>query len=186
MKLKHSLLKYFILFFLIAILQISIVKNQHTEKNSCKKQKVTITGTININNPYCGGAAPPPDIANGSLSPYQNSVFYLVIANDTTRTPFLRFTTSNNGSFEIKVPQNSYWIFHEDKMLPFNIFYKQNSQNTPPNSISADIDCYREWYNRPDFEFTANIDTSIFVIFYKSCFVGMNPCLQYTGPLPPR
>lgn len=163
-----------------------MVKTLPTENNISKKQKITITGTININNPYCGGAAPPPDVANGTLSAYHNSVFYLVLANDTTRTPFLRFVTSDNGSFEIKVPRNTYWIFHESKMLTFEKFYKQNSENTPPNSVSVDIDCYKEWYNKPDFEFTANTDTSIYVIFYKRCFVGINPCLQYTGPLPPR
>lgn len=183
---KTTTFKYIITIIIIAVLQISIVKTQFIENDNLRQRRVTVSGTININNPYCGGAYPPPELINGTNFPYTNSVFYLVEAGDTTRTAIKRFKTDDNGTFEIKVNPNKYWLFHESKMMPFKKFYNQKTNNIPANSVSMDVSCYKEWYNTPDHEFNAFEDTSIFVVFGKFCFTGMNPCLQYTGPLPPR
>jgi len=181
---KLSILKNITIIILIGILQISMVEN-HIKQTKCIK-KATITGSVLINIPYCGGATPPPDIAMGNFVAYSNSVFYLVLADDTTRTPYKRFKTNQNGHFEVKVQPNKYWIFHENKMVTYQKFYTNQSSNLPRNTVSSPGDCYREWYNTPDFEFKVTKDTSLHIVFYQRCFTGINPCIQYTGPMPPR
>ena len=147
--------------------------------------KITVTGTVKTHHPYCGGASPTPEMERGSFSVVRNTEFHLVKKGDTSRTSILKFKTDDKGHFEFEIEAGEYSIFKYDKMLSFDDFY--NAYSTPVGSfnVSVGIDCYREWYNKPDYKLNVSKDTNIEIIFYAGCFTGINPCVNYTGPCPP-
>ncbi len=180
--LQKSTHKYIVTIVIIALLQVSMVK--FSNRKNCKN-KVTVTGSAMLHRPYCGGAYPPPELMYGTDSPIKNADFFVVKKGDTLeRKVILKFTTSKEGTFNFKIKTGEYWIFTKDKMQNYTDFYNQNTTNLPNNAVLYQGSCIRKWYNTPEFELSANRDTTFQIIIYSSCFVGINPCLQYTGPMP--
>lgn len=168
----------------IIILTVLILSLPLSKANLIFAQNdVTITGIVKLHKPYCGGAYPPPDIAKGTFSAMQNTMLHIVKKGDTSRTEVLSFKTDEKGYFKFKIKKGSYYIFSDNKMLPFEEFYKKNSQQVG-NSVSMGKDCYKKWYDTPDYKLEVAEDSKIEIIFHSSCFTGINPCLQYTGPWP--
>ena len=177
-------IKPIFLFFLISIiLSSSILLDK--EKNTAEiiQKKIKIIGFVEIHHPYCGGASPTPEMEMGYFTAYQNSDFYIVIKEDSSRTPVAKFTTDERGYFEISLIPDEYSIFGSHKIVAFDEFCRQNGGNDGYN-INIGGSCMREWYNSPDFVLNAIKDTTIRITFSSRCFVGTNPCLMYTGPLP--
>ena len=179
-KFTIAIILIFVQFIMLGVSQNSI------NKENRPKDTIKITGSAMVHHPYCGGAAPPPGMENGRLVPMQREVFYLVLADDSLKTPYKRFEIDDSGFFEIYVKPGKYNIFHEDKMLPFKEFYTIKSQNIPKNSENQDIKCYKDWYNRPNATINTEKDTIVDIVISERCFVGLNPCLFYNGPYPPK
>ena len=158
-------------------------KNSKTLKAS-DLNMVIVSGIVQRHTPYCGGAYPPPELENGTLSAITSTKFYIVLKADSSRTPVDSFTTSDNGSFQVTLKKNKYSIFSAPKILPFEEFYKQNSGASDSLYSDKGKSCYKNWYNTPELSLNAVRDTFVQIILYSYCFTGDNPCIMYTGPLP--
>lgn len=183
MKSQIQIKLIFLFFFVSLMLMSGIFLKKEKKTAEFIQKKITVTGYVEIHHPYCGGASPSPEMEMGYFTPYQNSDFYVVIKEDSSRTPIAKFTTNEKGYFEVSLIPNKYCIFGSNKMVTFEEFCEQNVGNNG-NNVNMGVPCMEEWYNSPDFVLNAKNDTTIRIYFYTSCFVGMNPCLMYTGPLP--
>ncbi len=177
----------FSIFILINIFTVGCFIQKNDTRNYSldpKQEKITIQGLVQIHFPYCGGASPPPELEQGRFSPTANSSFFIVIKEDSSRTPVDSFITDKKGYFEIKLIPDEYSIFSADKMRPFSDFI-ENKGGDGNYILSRGTDCLKEWYNTPDYALNAKQDTMINIIFYSRCYTGINPCLIYNGPYPP-
>ncbi len=170
--------KYYIL---VAFSVITILTTSFLLSGKCKKY--ILSGQVILHKPYCGGAYPSPEMANGYDYPYKNQKFGIV-TDSVTRNIIATFTTDENGNFQVKLDKGHYFIFHLSKLVSFDRFYKEKSKPLK-DAQPTDINCFRHWYNTPEAEITITADTSIIITMYEKCFVGLNPCMLYTGPLPP-
>jgi hypothetical protein len=164
----------------LIVLGSSILSSSYLNKN-CKKY--TLTGCVILHKPYCGGAYPTDEITNGYDYKYCNQKFGIV-TDSIDRKPVATFTTDDEGCFKVSLTKGHYYIYSASKLVSFEYFFKQNSQKTY-NTKPRDKNCFKKWYNTPEFELTITQDTNITITLYEKCFVGLNPCLQYTGPYPP-
>ena len=160
-------------------------KEKNNKKVSKNNTKITITGEVKIHYPYCGGAAPTPEMAKGTDSPMKNAKFYIVKMEDISKKSILSFTTDEAGKFLFKIEKGNYFILSEDKVLSFDEFYNKKSVKESQFMKNRGIQCYKKWYNTPDYKLDTEKNTNIKIIFKSNCDVGMNPCLNYNGPLRP-
>lgn len=143
--------------------------------------------------PYCGGAAPSPEQEKGYVSPMSNKVFFLKkgVVNNETIPVLQKLITDENGLMQIEhLPAGDYCIIQEKKALSFSAFYaamKVSDDNS--TTKNRDEDCFRSWYERPEFSFkvedTKKITETMSFTIYMRCFTQGNPCIYYMGPLPP-
>ena len=182
---KQILISSIVIFISIIFAGCFILKNDKQEYFSdLTQEKITIQGLVQIHYPYCGGASPPPELEQGRFSSMSNSSFFIVIKEDSSRTPVDSFITDKKGYFEIKLIPDEYSIFGTNKMLSFEEFIKSHNGDGQ-NTFSLGTECLQEWYNKPDFVLNAKNDTMINIMFYSQCYTGINPCLMYNGPYPP-
>ena len=156
--------------------------------SSCK---VGLNLSAHVHHPYCGGAQPTPEMLKGNLSP-MDTVFilkkkdkYLVdyVTNQKARPPLT--ILDENGKIEIQLKKGEYHFFIKDKlMLNNNQFIKKYSRNDKWHVFKGN-DCLLKWKTTPDQTINLNKDKDKKIILKSKCFVGLNPCLNYTGPLPP-
>ena len=156
--------------------------------SSCK---VGVNLSAHVHHPYCGGAQPTPEMLKGNLSP-MDTVFilkkkdkYLVdyVTNQKARPPLT--ILDENGKIEFKLKKGEYLFFIKDKlMLNNNQFIKKYAKNDKWHVFKGN-DCLLKWKTTPDKIIELDKDKSRKIILKSKCFVGLNPCLNYTGPLPP-
>ncbi len=164
---------------LTAILFLAVTSFSILE-TKCHKYK--LNGTVYKHTPYCGGVRPSPEIENGTNSVFANQTFGIV--NDTTsRKVVEKFTTDNNGYFSVNLKKGHYFVFLDFKLTDFDTFYK-NFSKKEHFKVPKDKKCFLKWYKTPEFEITLTQDTTIKFTVNAQCFVGLNPCMQYTGPRP--
>lgn len=145
--------------------------------------------TIQINNalPHCGGAAPMPDVVYPQIEALPNcSLSIYEVTADGKRGQLVSTIISNDkGSAMVQLKNGKYQLWRPSKLLSFEEFMKKESPALTEEYKYRDTDCFRLWYNRPDFEFEVG-DQNAFEFNYKNnCFVGSHPCLEYDGPWPP-
>lgn len=97
---------------------------------------INITGKINNNSEYNGGAPPPQEVldALAVYNPSANQLFY--VRNAANYAPFTQvitsFTTDANGNYSLNLPVGSYAIlckdkydFEQNQMATADCFYLQ-------------------------------------------------------------
>ena len=68
---------------------------------------------------YCGGAAPPPELARPVRRPLGNATFLVRSGTRNTNTPpVVEVTTDANGRFDLDVPAGTYCIVRDYKRSP--------------------------------------------------------------------
>ncbi|MDG1842333.1 MAG: hypothetical protein P8I93_08305 [Crocinitomicaceae bacterium] len=156
--------------------------------SSCK---VGLNLSAHIHHPYCGGAQPTPEMLKGNLSA-MDTVFIIKktdkdLVNYVTNQKVIPPLTilDNNGKIEIQLKKGEYHFFMKDKLiLNNNQFIKKYSKNDKWHVFKGN-DCLLKWKSTPDQTINLDRDKSKKIILKSKCFVGLNPCLNYTGPLPP-
>lgn len=125
--------------------------------SSSSSSKQVITGHIENNSEYRGGAN-PPDFLLEQLAVYKpssNQTFY--VRNATNYQPFAplitTFSTDVNGDFSINLPEGSYAVICQDKYD-----FEQNTQAT--------IDC--NYLAEPDFTITVTNDQPNYNLQYTN------------------
>ncbi|WP_395052763.1 hypothetical protein [Flavobacterium sp.] len=126
-------MKKYILLFLISIV-FGCSSSNYTTSNQA------ITGNIQYNKEYEGGAAPPQELLD-ELAIYKfssNETYYVRTGiNNIPFTPiYTTFTTDLNGNFKVKLPIGNYCVMTQKRYL-----YEQ--------SLNSTTDC--QWINSSDF-----------------------------------
>jgi hypothetical protein len=173
---KINSLKTIISISVLSILTLSFI---NYPKSNC--HKYSIEGKIILHKPYCGGARPNATIAKGFDIPFKNQTFY-VLKDSLKRKIIIKFTTDKNGNFNLRLRKGTYFIFYSSKMKDFDTFYQEYSKKA--NTKASAKSCFKKWYNSPDYVLQVQKNDKIKIILQARCFVGLNPCLTYTGPLP--
>ncbi len=154
------------------------------KSNSLKSKKtVTVKGIINYHTPYCGGAHPSPEMAKGRTKPFANHTMFVVLKNSQNREVLTEFKTDDKGYFSVTLPARAYDVFGNHKKGSFENFVSKNSGGQ--FLVLKNEECLKEWYNTPEFSISLQKDTTIEFTYSSRCYKGLNPCLQYTGPLRP-
>lgn len=123
---------------------------------SCKQQPYTLTstvvsGTIENNSNYCGGAAPSEELLQELLTyqPSANQTFY--VRQGTVAAPFsgvyLQFTTDANGNYSISLPDGNYTVVCQEKY---------NLESSP-----SVVDSSCSYLHTADFNFVVSSSLSI-------------------------
>jgi hypothetical protein len=152
---------------------------------SIKKQGTERTGKIVIHKPYCGGAKPTYEASLGSTSPYANAMFYIKTSmnNDKKSATIAKIITDENGSFKVKLKAGSYVLIHEYKTLSLSEFTAKYNKPVNFQEFVGEKEAKME-YEKADVEFVVSENNFLEIIYKSKCFVGLNPLLKYTGPLP--
>lgn len=157
-----------------------------TQKELGNKAKEVV---LYLNNavPYCGGAAPSPEMVIPILEPIQNISFLLYAENvDGSRGRELKtIATDNEGKFLLYLPLGKYQLWRPSKKLNLDQFVKAESPEIGPFYSYNDKECFQAWRERADFIFDIRSDTTISLSRPINCYTFDNPCMLYIGPLRP-
>lgn len=151
------------------------------EINEESKYVVLVKTQVHV--PYCGGAMPTPEQAQGYNTPavYKE---YLLSSDSTLESNYSSVFLNEDGYFHMSLNEGKYFLYQKDKALNIEQFMtKYGGKNS--YEVEQDKACFETWKKSPDFSFTVNTD-STYIFTYKSfCFTGTNPCISYDGPYPP-
>ena len=144
--------------------------------------------TIKRKVPYCGGAAPSPEMVKRT-SPVINANFIINYQEGYGDSLWEReFITDSTGKVRLNLPDGKYCLKGDYKNLPFDDFYKMHKKVNDNFNLYGDTTCYYKWWKSCNyiFEVTGGTDVKeIEVILMSRCFTGENPCHRYIGPYPP-
>ena len=173
----------------VYIVLVFIIVACSNTKNSIRQNgdsKIVVIAAVHT--PYCGGAAPTPEQERGHVSPLSNESFVIKrgSVNLEGEPVILRVVSNDEGRIEFNLPAGEYVLLNNSKGDSFKRFYEQ-FKKLEGNSVQyGDEKCYREWYEKPELQFTVVEKNHEFAFTRNTrCFVGANPCMRYTGPLPP-
>jgi hypothetical protein len=165
---------------------LALIFSCATQKSLGKNAKLV---QINMSNakPYCGGAAPTPDMQNPVMEALPNCSFVLFIQNeDDTRGKEIKLvTTDSKGLLTLELPIGKYQLWKPSKLQSFEEFIKTESPNLGKDFQYKDNECFLAWKEKPDFIFEVNSDTTLNLAYHVNCYTGSHPCLKYNGPLHP-
>ncbi len=171
-------MKKFIFPFVLLALSLLVFSMKPSKKK--EDQNFTLEGTITEVLEYCGGAAPPDELAFPKPSP--KAGIKLFVRKGNFNNPGEKIIDSlisdAEGKFKITLPEGTYTFIES---------WKKEKYQTPVNKswYVYDTACYRKRYHEPDFtvEVKGNIK-NIKINFVRYCSWS-TPCIEYDGPLPP-
>ena len=145
-----------------------------------------VVGLVEVHKRYCGGARPSPEQERGTFKPMPAATFFVVEGeiNPASKSAVARFTTNEEGNFEVHLPVGTYSVMHIDKQLPYQTFRQKNAA-TGQHHQDKEEACFEAWYNSADFVLTVRQDTNVVLTYRSRCHTGTNPCIRYDGPIPP-
>lgn len=157
---------------------------------ACKStQKVTvvdvmdvISGKVQIEHYYCGGAVPP----NGATSWFDTlpNTKFIAFRDSLDSKIKYEFTTDEFGKFSLVIPVGKYQVFYAEKINSPQEFLKRKTK-TGNFYKSAPPSCNDKWLKTPELTFHVGQEKSVVATITYKCFVADNPCLKYVGPAPP-
>lgn len=146
---------------------------------SCKG---TLDLSAYVHVPYCGGAKPTPEMEKGRLDP-MDTVF--VTRSFLKKQKTIQVPLDINGCTHIKLRKGKYSLFHKHKLLSVEEFNKlYRPANNKWYSYKGDS-CLFKYMSNSDAEFEVLKKTELKVIVKSRCYTGINPCIDYSGPLRP-
>ncbi|MDB9725764.1 hypothetical protein OAA90_05230 [Salibacteraceae bacterium] len=145
-----------------------------------KKGLKSISFSVKIIQPYCGGAAPSDEMENERMKgePAKEFVFYI----STDGGSPLKLTTNMEGTANAEFPTGSYCIKEGYKSDPEMIKSLTNSD------WEFDEECYANWKAQCNQTFVVSDTTSnnVFFEYRPRCgWEGPVPCITNTGFPPP-
>jgi hypothetical protein len=141
--------------------------------------------TFQSHRPYCGGAAPTPEMEQGFTEALADRVFYIYEGErPSSVTKMIKVRTDANGYFSIDLKKGVYSIISEDKALTLKEFIEKKKIIDEVYGYDDDS-CFEEWYNTPELVVDLSSNEERNVVINEGCFTGDNPCMQWRGPYPP-
>ena len=142
--------------------------------------------TFQTHRPYCGGAAPTPEMENGFTEALADQVFYVYEGDrPSSVTKMIKVRTDANGFFSIDLKKGVYSIISEDKALTLQEFIEKKKIINDFYRYDKDDSCFEKWYNTPELVVDLSSNEERNVVINHACFTGDNPCMNYVGPYPP-
>lgn len=147
----------------------------------------TVALHCTVHKPYCGGARPSPDVAAGYYEAMKYEKFKLVKGTEFKEgaETFQEVNLDESGNVTLTLEPGNYMLVRADKFLPLDEFISKNGPFEEENYKLKDNACFLSWKNSVDLNFTVVNDTTIEMRQKAKCWVGTNPCLEYTGPAAP-
>ena len=150
-----------------------------------KTETYRISGKVEQQFPYCGGAVPTQEMRTKAATPvaYPNKTFY-VRAGRTNRENgevIKRFTTDNEGLYSIALLPGIYSIIVEEQLNAVN------PKDYTTENQKVNESCLADWWKKPYYllEVKDQNITSLNFTFVHRCFLTNDiPCITYTGPMP--
>jgi hypothetical protein len=176
-------MKYLVL--CLPILFACVTASKGSKSNINLSEKLNVNILMQTNFLHCGGAPPPRGGFPNQFNPLGEQIFYIKSGTtiDHNWQEAIKLSTDENGLDTLQLNAGSYILVHEDKLLSFDAF-REKKRNKSTYFEESSTDCFTLWHNTPDFIFNVSADTNLVITLKQKCFVGSNPCLKYTGPLP--
>ncbi len=151
---------------------------------SCSSQKVAVY--VETWKPYCGGAKPTPEMAKGIRTPFSNEkVAIYKMSDDLKSFSFNKWIQlDSTGKWNGKLNLGTYEFYRADKVLSIEEIEKKFRQEDNENYAFVGEEKLKTWMATPDFTIEVKENTAIKIELKEKCFVGLNPCMEYTGPKP--
>lgn len=174
-----------IFFFILAVLFLSSCRLFHKNRSDKDLKTVKLHGTVH--KPYCGGAKPTDEVAAGYYESMKSEKFNIVQGTEYKQGMkiYQEFTFDESGNIDLLLEKGDYMIIRADKFLPLEEFMSMNGPYEEKNYRVKESDCFKKWQNTVDLHFKVVNDTVIEMRQKAKCWVGTNPCLEYTGPPAP-
>ena len=146
---------------------------------------ISLHGTVH--KPYCGGARPTPEVAAGYYETMKFEKFKVLDGTSFKEgmTPVMEIALDEGGNATFQLKPGDYLLMRSDKFLPLDEFIKKNGVIEEKNYRLKDNQCFIDWKNSADLYLKVVNDTVVEYRQRAKCWVGTNPCLEYTGPPAP-
>ena len=193
---KHILLIFLSLFLVLneahAQQKKKPVKKKYAKSKKSKKKPAivlptfTLSGQILMVETYCGGAAPSRELLEEIRKPKPCIEKYFFLkkgdANSAKNPVIDVIKVDSSGKFSYQLKQGTYCIIQDFQTKPIQLENYKSSSNF---EYQGD-DCMRKYWADcyQTIEMKDNINDLIITV-YKKCFGDGNPCMMYTGPMPP-
>lgn len=167
---------------------VNVVEDEEIIEISDTSHKAPYNTKITISHftPYCGGAAPDDEMLARQTSLQSNTIFILINHSTGEKT---NVKTDSEGVLYLNLAEGAYAIRETYKNCSYEEFYEKHYQpNSDYHQTSTDQDCYKNWWasNLGEIHITKSDSLNKYEYMTSSaCFVGRNPCVNYTGPWPP-
>jgi hypothetical protein len=171
---KKFLLPFFVLLTSLSVFSFTLLSGKK------KAVQYAVEGTIFEIQPYCGGAAPPPELEHPIPKPKEGIKLLIREGNyNNPEEPVIDSLISDKeGKFIIKLAPGTYSLIEPWKKGKFAV--PQNSQYT-----TYDTACYRKRYYESDYTLVVkNKMKDVAITFQRYCSWSQ-PCVKYDGPKPP-
>ncbi len=168
------------------------VKKKYSKSKKKAKKPVpvlptfTLSGQIMMVESYCGGAAPSRELLEEIRRPKPCLEKYFFLkkgdANSAKNPVIDVINVDSTGRFSFQLKQGSYCIIQDFQTKPIQL----ENYKTSNNFDYQGDDCMRKYWADcyQTIELKENINDLIITV-YKKCFGNGNPCMIYTGPMPP-
>ncbi len=158
-----------------------------TKKESSQIPGEAVEMTVYKTVPYCGGAAPieGDEWPKKEAMPAHTLSLTKAGAEGKKGELIKMVLTDEQGKIKINLPKGKYQLWHPDKSKSFKEFMEINKKPLGNWLTYGDDACFKEWHERPDFEFEVGEQTNFEFYYENNCFTGIHPCLEYSGPYPP-
>ena len=171
---KKFLLPLFVLAASLSVFSFTLLSKKK------KAPTYSIEGTIFEVRPYCGGAAPPPELEHPKPAPKAGLKLYIPKGNfNNPKEKIIDSIVSDSaGHFKIQLPAGTYSLIEP---------WKKGKYIVPKDQpyVHYDTACYRKVYHESDYTLVVkNKMKDVDITFQRSC-PWWQPCSQYDGPLPP-
>jgi hypothetical protein len=166
--------------FTLLLCILALLSCRSTKDNNPVAQSFTLSGKIQWQQHYCGGARPEPGMENPKTIPANRQKLYIRQGNlnSPTATVVDSVIADESGNFSITLPQGNYCFIEEWKKPLYKdpVSDKYNRYDTA---------CYRNQYMQCDYSLNLSANTKdINIVLDRPCNWN-RPCVQYSGPLPP-
>jgi hypothetical protein len=167
---------------LIPLVSCGILKNEKVPEGTFAVQL-----HCTVHHPYCGGAKPNPDVAKGYYESMKFEEFDLFKGTSYKHgnKSILNVKLDEGGNITLNLEPGDYYLLHSDKLLSTQDFMNKNKPANDVHYVVKDTKCFEDWMKTPDLVFSVHADTIIELRGKAKCWVGTNPCIEYTGPPAP-
>lgn len=161
-------------------------KHKKTRKAAPALPTFTLSGKILMVESYCGGAAASREMLDEIRKPKPCLEKYFFIkkgdANSAKNPVIDVINVDSLGNFSFQLKQGSYCIIQDFQTKPLQL---ENYKSVMNFEYQGD-DCMRKYWADcyQTIDLKENINDLIITV-YKKCFGAGNPCMIYTGPMPP-